>query len=202
MSDRFVEEYTALRAQEPWAEKGRARRAQAIASAVELIRVQLGAGALIVDVGAGAAAATGVIAIDLVPPPGRLAVRGDMRRLPLADGSIDAVLYAASLHYAPLGDAVTEAARVLRPGGLLVALDSPIYEGPAAAAAARARSAAYYERAGHPLLAAHYHPIELGALRTALQANGFEVARLTLGSRWRRLARRGPDSFVLARKLR
>ena len=199
MTDDFVAQYTALRAQEPWADRARARRAQAVARALDMIRAQLGDGARIVDVGAEANRGPGVIAIDLGAGAD---VTGDMRHLPLRDASVDGVLYAASLHYAPVDAAIAEAARVLRQGGLLVALDSPIYEGAAAVDAARSRSAAYYARMGQAALAAHYHPIELAALRHALESNGLDAVRLTTGSRWRRLLRRGPESFVLARKLR
>ena len=198
-ADRFAAAYTAVRSGERWAEADRRRRAAAIADALRLIREEVGPDALIVDIGSGSMRTPGVITIDLVPGAD---VRADMRALPLSDGSAGGALYAASLHYAPIGDAVAEAARILRPGGLLAAIDSPIYVGHAAAAAAASRSAAYYARAGHPELASHYHPIELVALRKSLAASGFEVVRLSTGSRWRRLLRRGPSSFVLARKLR
>lgn len=46
---------------------------------------------------------------------------GDVCRLPLADGSLDAVVMASVLQYLPsLDRALSEAARVLRPGGRLV----------------------------------------------------------------------------------
>lgn len=198
-ADRFAAAYSAVRAGERWAEADRRRRASAIADAVRVLRDELGPDALIVDIGSGSARTPGVIAIDLVPGAD---IRADMRALPLRDGSAGGALYAASLHYAPIGDAVAEAARILRPGGLLAAIDSPIYVGRSAAAAAASRTAAYYARAGHPELARHYHPIELEELRRTLAANGFEVVRLSTGSGWRRLLRRGPTSFVLARKLR
>jgi SAM-dependent methyltransferase len=48
--------------------------------------------------------------------------------LPYADAQFDLVVAAASLHYArDLTSAIAEAARVLRPGGALVLLDTPIY---------------------------------------------------------------------------
>ncbi|KKZ69755.1 class I SAM-dependent methyltransferase [Streptomyces showdoensis] len=53
--------------------------------------------------------------------PGR-AVRADARRLPLPDGSVDAVSAIWLLHLVPFAEEiVAEAARVLRPGGVLVA---------------------------------------------------------------------------------
>ena len=51
------------------------------------------------------------------------------KRCPCARGSFDAVVAAASLHYAVDVRAVlTEAARVLRPGGVLIVADSPVYD--------------------------------------------------------------------------
>ncbi|MET9433736.1 methyltransferase domain-containing protein [Streptomyces sp. NPDC006551] len=52
--------------------------------------------------------------------PGRVAL-ADARRLPLPDASVDAVSAVWLLHLVPFADAiVAEAARVLRPGGVLV----------------------------------------------------------------------------------
>lgn len=196
---RFTRAYASIRMREPWAERDRKRRAAAVARSVDLMRRELGAGATIVSVGAGGMRLQGVIALDLVPDAD---VTADMRALPFRDASIDGALYSASLHYAPVTVAVAEAARVLRRGGMFVAIDSPIYVGEPAAAAAKARSATYYAAGGVPELAAHYHPLELAALRSALATNGLAVARMSTGSRWGRLLGRGPRSFVLARKLR
>lgn len=56
------------------------------------------------------------------------AARAEFDRLPLATGSADVVLAIASLHYAPdQAAAVAEAARVLRPGGTLLIVDSPFH---------------------------------------------------------------------------
>jgi ubiquinone/menaquinone biosynthesis C-methylase UbiE len=54
---------------------------------------------------------------------------GDMYRLPLADASFDTAVLQMVLHYAedPAGS-VTEAARVLRPGGQLVVIDLAVHE--------------------------------------------------------------------------
>lgn len=198
-ADRFAAAYTALRKRERWAERDRARRAASVAAAVEWMRGELGAGAHIVDVGSGPTRVPGVVGIDLIHGAD---VRADMTALPFCDASVDGVLYAASLHYAPLDESIREAARVLRAAGLLMALDSPVYRGDAAIRRAVHRSAAYYESMGQPALEAHYHPVEVGDLRNVLDRFGFEVLRLSAGSRWRRLLRRGPSSAVVARRLR
>lgn len=52
------------------------------------------------------------------------AVRGDATRLPVRDGSVDAVLVLDALHHMPDPAAVVaETARVLAPGGVLVVLE-------------------------------------------------------------------------------
>jgi SAM-dependent methyltransferase len=55
-------------------------------------------------------------------------VQAEFDRLPLADRQADLVIYNASLHYSTAYRAtLAEALRVLRPGGRIVVLDSPIY---------------------------------------------------------------------------
>jgi SAM-dependent methyltransferase len=55
-------------------------------------------------------------------------VQAEFDRLPLADRQADLVIYNASLHYSTEYRAtLAEALRVLRPGGRIVVLDSPIY---------------------------------------------------------------------------
>lgn len=93
-------------------------------------------GALLVDLGCGAgllaphAARLGYrhVGVDLVGTSlrlaaehGVLAVRGDVQRLPVADGVADAVSAGEILEHVPdLPAVVAEACRVLRPGGTLV----------------------------------------------------------------------------------
>ncbi|HTQ79667.1 MAG TPA: class I SAM-dependent methyltransferase, partial [Thermoanaerobaculia bacterium] len=55
-------------------------------------------------------------------------VQAEFDRLPLADGAADLVIFNASLHYSTdYLVTLKEALRVLRPGGSLAILESPIY---------------------------------------------------------------------------
>ena len=66
------------------------------------------------------------------PVAGERYERGAAETLPLGDGSADVVVFANSLHHVPsdsLDAALAEAARVLRPGGLLY-VQEPLAEGP------------------------------------------------------------------------
>ncbi|WP_144900836.1 class I SAM-dependent methyltransferase [Halobellus captivus] len=52
---------------------------------------------------------------------GHAVVRGDVGRLPIADDSVDAAVVVDALHHLPdPGAGLSEAARVIRPGGVLV----------------------------------------------------------------------------------
>ena len=65
------------------------------------------------------------------PQPGLHFVAGGAQAIPFADGSFDLVLMLKSLHHVPmplLGQALGEALRVLRPGGLLY-VSEPVYAG-------------------------------------------------------------------------
>ena len=90
----------------------------------------------VADVGAGTGKLTDRLAerglgLDVVEPDGRMldlirhrhpAARtheAPATALPLADGSVDAVLVADAWHWFPKGDAAAEVARVLTPGGWL-----------------------------------------------------------------------------------
>ncbi|HVA93211.1 MAG TPA: class I SAM-dependent methyltransferase [Chloroflexota bacterium] len=72
--------------------------------------------------------------LPMTPPSGReqprfICVQASMDRLPFPDQQFDIAVAAASLHYArSVTRAVREAARVLAPGGLLVLIDTPLYE--------------------------------------------------------------------------
>jgi SAM-dependent methyltransferase len=224
-ADRFTKAYRALRTREGWADtsgtedpaSGNAAlwrsRLRSVSGAVATLRREWSPAnrPVVADIGSGGGWAArlfndaDVLAFDLLDVPARagsVTVRADMRKLPLRNGSVDVALYAASLHYSLVEDAVREAARVLRPRGVVVAVDSPIYPDRASQAKAAARSAAYYARVGFPELADHYHPIDARFLRSTLEASGFDVLRLDRAGRlanvWRRLARR-PSSVVVAR---
>jgi SAM-dependent methyltransferase len=55
-------------------------------------------------------------------------VQAEFDALPFLDGSLDLTIFNASLHYSPNYETtLSEALRVLRPGGELVVLDSPLY---------------------------------------------------------------------------
>jgi radical SAM superfamily enzyme YgiQ (UPF0313 family)/SAM-dependent methyltransferase len=57
------------------------------------------------------------------------AIQAEFERLPIASGQVDLVIFNASFHYATDYAAVlSEAKRVLAPGGEIVILDTPIYE--------------------------------------------------------------------------
>jgi SAM-dependent methyltransferase len=151
--------------------------------------------------------AADVIAIDLldVRPSSAVAVRADMSRLPVRTGVVDGILFAASFHYGLIDEVVSEAARVLRPDGLMVVIDSPIYPDREAQARAVKRAATYYGKAGHPELADRYHPVESGSFKTALAESGFELGHFEIGLERRRLwhlRHRAPAAFVVARRLR
>jgi hypothetical protein len=103
-------------------------------------------------------------------------------------------------------ESVREAARVLRTGGALIVVDSPMYRDHVAQAKAAERSASYYARVGFPQLAPYYHPIDVAALRAALAASRFETIRLDAGSTagrwWQRAGRPRRSSFLIAKSNR
>jgi SAM-dependent methyltransferase len=224
-ADRFAAQYTALRRQEGWIGPDgredpvsgpprlwRGRLESVTAAAAALSSQWSGRGRpVVVDIGSGGGWAArlfreaDVIAVDLLSTkstPEVLNVRADMRRLPLRDSTVDVTFYAASLHYAPIFSSIGEAARVLRRGGLIVAVDSPMYANRRRQALAEARSAAYYAEAGFPELAAHYHPIDVADLRVALAAGGLDVVKLEPGRtarRWWQGLGRPARSFLLAK---
>lgn len=222
-ADEFADGYRALRSREGWAgvdgredpEVGDPKlwrpRLRSVALAARILRdgfESSSARPLVVDAGAGGGWAARllpgcrVVGVDLIPPPAGtgLFVRADMLHMPLLDRSADGMLFAASLHYADPGPLAREVARVLKSGGLLVAVDSPMYPDARRASAAKERARAYYERAGFPSLVDYYHPIDAQALRQALVTAGLSVERLDTGPRFaQRLFGGAAHSLVVAR---
>jgi ubiquinone/menaquinone biosynthesis C-methylase UbiE len=120
-------------------------------------------------------------------------VVGDLEALPLRADSFDAVIAAATLHYArDVAGALSEAARVLRPRGLLIVADSPVYDDAAAREDAWQRTRTHYAEFGAAHLAERYR----GLTRAELEAPGlFRFVTITPGfGAWRAVLRpwRGP----------
>jgi SAM-dependent methyltransferase len=131
---------------------------------------------------------TGLAALD-DPRVGR--IRGELEALPVRDGTFDVVIVAAALHYAvQLSRALSEIARVLRAGGVLIIADSPFYSDALARHRAWQRTLAYYQAAGVAHLAGRYQGLtraELdgpGLFRFVTLSPGYEPLRAALG-RWR-----------------
>jgi SAM-dependent methyltransferase len=108
------------------------------AALAELLAPHLPPGARVLDAGGGTGATGGwltgrasVVALDPVGAavaryrrdrPGAQPVVGDITRLPLRDGALDAVVCVTVLYHAAVADpgaAVAELARVVRPGGVV-----------------------------------------------------------------------------------
>jgi SAM-dependent methyltransferase len=167
---------------------------------LRLVRARTPGGARVLDLGAGngwmarrLAPSFRVTALDVDGSntglgslrDGRVTrVVGDIEALPLRAGSFDVVIAAATLHYAvDLFRALAEAARVLRPGGLLIIADSPVYGDAVTRDGAWQRTLAHYATFGAPHLAARYR----GLTRAELDAPGlFRFVTVSPGfSSWR-----------------
>ncbi len=162
----------------------------------------------ILDLGAGncwlsrhlAAAGHNLCAVDVNMHPAdglpvarvyfdRLPVRfaraeGEMDNIPLQDTQFDVVIANAALHYAPhLDAAMREIARVLKPGGVLVVLDSPFYTDPAAGEEMVADLRAAYARYRLPSDTGPGYFTDAGFSELAAQ---HRLGRIEWRGRWRR----------------
>ncbi len=79
-------------------------------------------------------------------------LQAEFDRLPLPDQAFDLVVFNASLHYSEsYPDTLSESLRVLRPGGKLVILDSPVYrQADSGAQMVREREAQFSRQYGFP----------------------------------------------------
>ena len=120
-------------------------------------------------------------------------VCADFEALPLEPGQFDAVVFNASLHYAPDPEsALARAAEMLAPGGVLAVVDSPMFQRPASgeemvAAKLAAMTATYGIDT----------PVRLGAGYVTFQT--LERVADRLGLRARFVASRGSLSWRLRR---
>lgn len=119
------------------------------AASYRLLLRQLNAGQRVADLGAGncwlswrlAEAGHSVAAIDLSDDPAdglgaaraypeiRFSrIQASFDQVPIGDGELDLAIFNGSLHYAPdVGRTLVEARRLVRPGGQIVIMDSPVY---------------------------------------------------------------------------
>ncbi len=109
---------------------------------------------------------------------------GEMANLPLQDGQFDAVIANASLHYTTALDAaLREAARVLRPGGVLITLDSPFFSDLAAGEQMVAARREAYRRYHQPTDAAGSF---LSYQRFAEASTAAGLGRIDWRGQWRK----------------
>lgn len=108
------------------------------------------------------------------------AYRADFAALPFADARFDAVVFGASLHYAPaLAPVIAEGLRVLAWDGMLIVMDSPVYQDAASGRAMLAEK----QRGLRERFNLDLAPGSLGFLTFG----DFENLGRTYGLRWRRV---------------
>lgn len=127
-------------------------------------------------------------------PVGIERVVASFEAIPLATASVDVAVFNASLHYAlDLTLALSEAARVVRPGGRLAILDSPFYRrehhGLAMVAEKKATAAGRFGARANTLLALPFIEF-LTPARLGSASAGF-------GLKWRRRRVRYPLAYEL-----
>jgi SAM-dependent methyltransferase len=138
-----------------------------------------------------------------------LALQAEFERLPLADAQFDLVVVNAALHYATdYAAALREALRVLRPGGALAIVDTPVYRDPSSGAQMLRERAEEFQRRygfrGEALPCEGFLTnVRLGELGRELGLR-WQIERPRHGLRWalrplraRLRGRREPASFPL-----
>ncbi len=91
------------------------RLVEVAAGTGKLTRLLVPTGALVVAV--EPVAGMRAVLIDMVPDAGVVAVAATAEALPVATGTVDAVLVAQAFHWFQVSDALAEVARILRSGG-------------------------------------------------------------------------------------
>ena len=149
-------------------------------------RLSLGRDATVLDLGAGTGKLTRELtgrfaSVTAVEPlggmravlertaPAARALAGTAEAIPLPDGAVDAVFVAEAFHWFDAPAAVTEIARVLRPGGGVAVLYNQL-DWDDADAAWRAETSRVFHR--HRLPADEVDPYDQTAWRRALEAIG------------------------------
>ncbi len=112
-------------------------------------------------------------------------VQGDIERPPFQPKSVDLLIYNASLHYAgDVGACLASAATLLRPGGVVVIMDSPISTGPITAIS---QPPPGVEAAGESIEASRSgRPLANDKVAQALTEAGldYEITKVGRGLRW------------------
>jgi SAM-dependent methyltransferase len=148
------------------------------------------------DINVDASDGLGAVPEDAAGAFGR--TQAALERLPYMAGQLDVVVAAASLHYArDLAAATAEIARILRPGGAMILLDTPLYRTAAAGQAAVARRLAdqrlHYGSDGAGTSGSGY--IVVWALRHACRRAGLSYREVPLHGRPRALVGRIRRAF-------
>ncbi len=97
--------------------------------------------------------------------------QGDLSQPPFRAGSLDLVICNASLHYAPsVSETLAQVARILRPGGSFVVMNSPVHVDPRSRRKAEGDFRAHLVRQGaSERLAASYHHFVRSELVASLE---------------------------------
>lgn len=154
---------------------------------------------ILLDAGLGLGAATTFVRLG----PSFERVWGELERPPFLPASVDAVVCNAALHYAQdLRAALAEIQRILKPGGILVVMNSPVYVEPESARRALEDFRGHLRTLGASAeVTAAYHHFVAAELQDALatEIGMIDVAAFDPG-RWFRLSRK-MKGFLLGMEL-